>query len=81
MDYGAEVWGLNEYTKLDTVQNRAIQVYLGVHGFAANVATMGDMGWTTSRVRRKVAMVHYWNRLVEMSDERLTKQVFLWDYD
>jgi hypothetical protein len=80
MDYGSEVWGLNEFPKLDTVQNRAIRVFLGVHGYAANVAITGDMGWTASRVRRQVAMVRYWNRLVEMPEERLTKQVFLWDY-
>jgi hypothetical protein len=80
MDYGSEIWGLNEYPKIDTVQNRAIRVFLGVHGFAANAAITGDMGWTSSRVRRRGAMVRYWKRLVDMSDDRLTKQVFLWDY-
>ena len=51
-----------------------------MYGFASNVAITCDTGWTSSQVRRRVSMVQYWNRLVAMSDDRLTKQVFLWDY-
>ena len=79
MDYCAGVWGYNVLDKIDTVQNRALRLYLGVHKFAPNKAINADMGWITSRTRRHISMLSLWNRLVQMDDNRLTKQVFLWD--
>lgn len=39
------------------------------------------MGWLTDIYRRKHCMICYWNRLINLPDTRLTKKVFLWDYD
>ncbi len=41
----------------------------------------GDMGWITSDVRRQTEMLYLWNRLIHMDDSRLTKNVFLYDYN
>ena len=79
LDYGSEVWGFKNYEKIDHIQNRAVRAFLGVHNFAPNLGIHGDMGWTYSNVRRKVNMVRYWNRLVNMQENRLTKKVFRWD--
>ncbi len=38
--------------QIDTIQNRAIRFYLGVHKFASNIAINGDVGWISSSVRR-----------------------------
>ncbi len=65
---------------IDTIQNRAIHFYL-VHKFAPNLAINGDVGWISSSVRRKSEMLHYWNRLIHMDSERLTKKVFHWDFN
>ncbi len=40
---------------------------------------MGDMGWSASDVRRKVAMCRYWNRIVSMEDNRLLKIILKYD--
>ncbi len=32
-------------------------------------------------MRRKSEMLRYWNRLIDMDSERLTKKVFHWDYN
>lgn len=79
LDYASEIWGYKSFPKIDTVQNRAIRAFLGVHTYAANAAINGDFGWTYSSVRRKVAMVRYWNKLQSMDEDRLTKRVLLWE--
>ena len=62
------------------IQQRAIRYYLGVHRFCPIPALNGDIGWNTCLVRRKISMVRYWNRLIKMPDESITKKIFLWDY-
>ena len=36
----------------------------------------GDSGWT---VRRKQAMLRFWNRIQLMNDDRITKKIFIWE--
>jgi hypothetical protein len=79
LDYGAEVWGYVKAQKVENVHTKAMKVFLGVHRFAANVAVIGDMGWTPANVRRKLHMLRYYNRLVNLSNERLTKKFFRGD--
>lgn len=81
MDYCSTVWGYKNFQQLDNVQNRAIRYYLGVHRFASVAATTGDIGWVPSRYRRWLNMLRYWNRLVNLEHDRLTKLVFDQDYD
>ena len=45
LDYCSGVWVFSKFSKIDTVQNRAIRLFLGVHRFASNDAINGDMGW------------------------------------
>ena len=79
LDYGSSVWGFNNFEKIDSIQNRAIRLYLGVHRFSSNLAINGEFGWIPSRIRRQISMLRFWNRLLSMDSYRLTKQVFLWD--
>ena len=72
MDYSAGVWGFQKYDKVDTVQNRAMRAFLGVHRFTPKLALEGDMGWLSSRYRRWLSMLRLWNRLVKLADDRLT---------
>lgn len=81
MDYNAGIWGYKSYPKCDTIQNRAIRTYLGVHRRASNLAIHGDVAWLEPSVRRKIEMLRIWARLVQMDDSRITKRVFLWDYN
>ena len=79
MDYASDVWGHKYYSKCDTVQNKAIRIFLGVHKYASNVAIQGDVAWIPPHIRRKLNMIRLWHRLVSMDVERLTHKVFLWD--
>ena len=79
MDYSSAIWGFKQYDKIDTVHNRAMRAFLGVHRFTSVPAISGDMAWLTPKSRRHLEIVRFWLRLSEMDDSRLTKKVYLWD--
>ena len=81
LDYNSSVWGFKDYPYVDNVQNKASRYFLGVHKFAPKLAITGDMGWLPSCQRRHYNMIRYWNRLMDMPDTRLCKQVFNWDQE
>ena len=81
LDYCSEVWGYKDFSKINSVQNRALRVYLGVHQRTSNLMINGDMGWTSCQTRRYIAMVRFYNRLLAMDDNRIAKRVFLWEKD
>ena len=80
MDYGAGVWGFGKYPSANVIQNRASRYFMGVHSFAPNPSIHADMGWLLPRYRRYLAIVRLWNHLIRMDSQRLTKQIFEWDY-
>ncbi len=53
-------------------------MYIKKHQF---LALEGDMGCITSDVRRQTEILRLWNRLIHMDDSRLTKKVYLYDYN
>jgi hypothetical protein len=58
-----------------------MRAFIGVHRYAPLDGLYGDIGWLPSTYRRKLEMFRYWNRLVELDDERLTKRIFKFDYN
>jgi len=79
LDYASEIWGYKTYPCIDSIQNRAIRSFLGVHNFAPILAMNGDFGLTHSSDRRKMAMLRYWNRVQTMTPNRIARKIFLWD--
>jgi len=79
-DYCSAIWGQKDCAKIETVHNKAIKFFLGVHTFASTAAVTGDMGWLPPLVRRKLDLLRYWNRLVQMDNNRLTKEIFEWHF-
>ena len=61
-NYCSGIWGTKNYSFPDTIQNRAIRMYLGVHKFAANKAINGDFGWISQFTKRKICVFRYWNK-------------------
>ena len=81
LNYGAGVWGSVKAPCLERVQNRAIRYFVGVHPKSPIPAIQGDMGWFPCNFRRYFDIIRLWNRLISMDNCRLTKQVFLGDYE
>ena len=80
-NYGAGVWGQGRYADIDKVYNRAIRYFLGVHPRTPIAGLQGEMGWNSPLLDRQVCLLRYWNKLVTMDDDRLTKKMFNVDYD
>ncbi len=76
IDYGSSVWGTNDYSCIDAVQNRACRYFLGLGKYAPNNAVSGDMGWSTSHHKQWICVTRKWLRLLVMDDTLLTKQIF-----
>ena len=76
VDYGAEVWGYNSGSSIESVQTKAIRLFLGVHKFAAHLAISEDTGWIPCEIKLKIATLRLWNKLVKMEDSRLPKIIF-----
>ena len=81
LNYSSEIWGYQEFTKCDTIVNRAMRYFLGVHRFAATAAIQGDMAWLPLRFRQYMNILRFWNHLVKMDHSRLVKRIFRYYYD
>jgi len=79
LDYASPVWGHKNVDKIDTIQNRALRFFLGVSAYAPNLGVQGDTGWLCGNGRRNLELLRLWNQLVTMRDDRLPKNIFLWD--
>lgn len=80
LEYGSEIWGYKPFTHTDNIQNRAARYFLGVHRFTPILALRGELGWYTTQKMRWLNMFRYWNRLINMPENRLTKCIFEWDW-
>ena len=79
-DYASGVWGFESFSEAEKLHYRAIRYFLGVHCKAPLLGMEGDIGWQNCKVRHRVNMIRYWNRLIRMDEDRLTRKVFEWDY-
>ena len=72
--YGAGIWGLSEQKKINTVQNKACRYFLGLGKNAANIASQGDMGWTSCNMKQKIESCRLHFKIQCTDDNRLVKK-------
>ena len=80
LDYSCAVWQHADCNKIDQVHNRAMRVFLGLHRFSPILGLEGELGWEPCFIRRYTELARYWNKLILMEPTRLTKQMFIYDY-
>ena len=80
MEYGSPCWGFKQFSKYDNVLNSDIRFFLGVHRFTPIPFLYSEMLWQCTRYRQWLNMIRYWNHIIAMDNQRLTKRVFLNDY-
>ena len=51
-----------------------------IHRHAPLLGIVGDMGWIPNVLHRNIEYIRYWNRIIKMDDNRITKSVFNQDY-
>ena len=76
--YGAGIWGLAERKIINTVQNKACRYFLGLGKNAANIASRGDMGWSSCITKQKTEVSRLFFKLKSLDDDRLVKRIFNW---
>ena len=80
LDYGASIWGFNNEKFGQRIQDRAIRYYLGVHRFTPIPGLHSEMGWLNIKFHHFLCMLRYWNRLMKMDSNRLTRKIFEYDF-
>ena len=81
VDHVSAIWGFKDkHCHSDLIQNRASRYYLGVHKYTPVAALIGEMGWLPCKYRKIINMLRYWNRLMKMPNDRMTKHVFNTEY-
>ena len=73
--YGAYIWGLSEQKKINTVQNKACRYFLGLDKNAANIASQGDMGWTSCNMKQTIEACRLYFKIQGTAENRI---VFHW---
>ncbi len=66
MDYCGDVWGFKNYAKCNSVQNRAISAFIGVHIFASTLAIHGDTPCIPPIIRSHLELLRFWHRIVTL---------------
>ena len=78
--YCAGIWGNRNFTKVESVINKACRYFLGVSKNAPNISSKGDMGWVSAEVKQKLETVRLWCRLRNMPDDRTIRKIHNWSF-
>ena len=79
LDYSSEVFGFENYPSKQNVQLRAIRAFLGVPKNSCNAALLSEFDWLKPQFKGQLRIFRFFDRLLRMNDNRLTKKVFMWD--
>ena len=66
LNYGSEVWGLNDSTKLEGIHNIICKHILAFRGQTQNNFVYGELGRTSLKSRRVVNVIKYWLKSVQL---------------
>ena len=83
MLYGVEAWGPGALCSDPTlagcegVQRKFLRCLLGVRDSTPNASVLGELAAFPLAHTAATLLCRFWNRLVDMPDERLAKQAFL----
>ena len=61
------------------IQIRAIRAYLGLPKNSVNVGVLSEFDWLLPEYRTQLKMIGQYQRMLKMTNCRLTKKVYLWD--
>ena len=77
IDYFSGIWGFTKNSAINKVQNRACRFYLESHAKAPIPGFPGEM---LPKYRHFFSMFKLWNRYCMSSNNRITRDVLLWDF-
>jgi len=77
LNYGSEIWGLNESMTLERVHLSFCKKLLGVKIQTQNNFVYGELGRTSLIVRRAVNVIRYWLKVTHLEDHKYVKCIYL----
>jgi hypothetical protein len=77
LEYGAEIWGDVTWEEAERIQLEVGRRILNVKAKTCDVFVRGELGWWTMKARRHELQLRFLHRLLHMSDDRITKQIFI----
>ena len=76
LNYGAEIWGNQEWEELEKIHLSTCKYILGVSASTLSDGVYAELGRCPLRVYRKISIIKYLKRLESLSDERLARKAF-----
>ena len=77
LEYAAGVWSDDcEWPEAERLQSRVGRRILHCSDSTSSVAVRGELGWWRMKARRDMLCLLYWQRVVCMREDRLTKHVY-----
>ncbi|VDI36321.1 Hypothetical predicted protein [Mytilus galloprovincialis] len=76
--YGSGIWGTKSFSAISAVQNRACKYFLSVGKLTSNVATRGDMGWTSCHTKQRIHYCRLLCRLLRTEQNRTSYKILKW---
>ena len=73
--YSACLWGLSEQKKVNTVQNKACRYFLGLGKYASNLASQGDMGWSSCAHKQEIEACRLYFKIQRTPEHRLVNKI------
>ena len=80
LHYACPIWGAKIYNHCDNIHHRAMRTFLGAGKKSPIPALYGEMGWSRPETHRQKETIRYWLQLYNTDNNRILKQVFIWDY-
>ena len=78
INYTAAIWGHQEYSCIQQIQNQTMRAFLGVGRVAPICALQGDLGWAPMVIYTKCEVVKLWHRLCSLPSTRISSKIFRW---
>ena len=78
LKYGSGIWGTKQFNCISAIQNRACKFYLSVGKNCSNIATRGDMGWTSCLSKQRINTCRLMCRLLRTDENRKCNKVLKW---
>ena len=75
-EYASEIWGADPLPRLESIQYAMGRRILGCGPHVANDAVLGDLGWLPLRVRRDVALLRMWGRIMRRPLASIVRQAY-----
>ena len=77
LNFGAEIWENHEANNIELVYTHSLRRILGVKKSTNLITLYGELGRFPMAVMRKITMIKYWIKVLNLSEASLVKKAYL----